>query len=902
MKIVHSISLKILLLTITILSSSALAATETYFQPHDSYRCNPAIIRNEVPSIEIHAVLLDLQEKVKSKHTPLAGPAEGGLRFIDSLLNPNQIMKVQLQVMSSTEGRIPGRLEEWVHQLFKASPGFPMSLKTCPQSDERGCIGKAKEVNLIGSREVCCGDHCAETDFQREWGIRRKDGTETWFHTAPLLKSIKKFNGSIAYLSPCVDKNSSGRCKTAVDLETGVEFISDLSQNRTPQRDVVQALFEVAIQDGNLSAMQRLKEVGAETDRFDSNGFTPFSRAVKAGDFKMIGWLGDQGADVMQAKVPIFQEGVQYFLGVIQNEKLNAAARPGARDSEYYFEGSRLFAKAMNEIKASLGGVIPPGRLEAIDWLKDHGISEVSPSPQRLFAPRGNQTHAQKINYAKISVADPLNNCPLENLSLDLSSTVNQLVSQVRDSVSKIKEARAPQCQALQSRLDASQAEVMGAIQHQFITGEAMAETDEQRVVNLRTQQASAVNGLLLTASDMFHRDCLASMDDKIIVQRLIGQVITLGGLFMGGWQGLITATGGLMIGNLPLFRDEIDTALEIFKKYDEKNQRGSFLCLYRQMLKTTSLLFATENDRIVGGLDLSFEMGPTYTTIKSVERYRKAYPELVDDLTMLYDVDKSSDALMPLLRKPEDSTFDALTKWCSKVHINPLKATEGHLPEARQSLIDSLTTIQSNCGDLNAFKWLSKVKSQADMANLLNTFYWNLNVVKGYEKLLLSDQVPFVGDFAKTVASLRYFEDLRQSFEHYRDSNTGNQARLNYNRLTTELGNQLAKNSFNSLMKENRRILTKSQHFYSSHGFAHSTPVRRRALQAILDLCQTFDPTLTRLYVDDPTRNKLHNRWVKSCGGADSTVCKAVVGMEDYKTLLDAQSFQSYYSYLCTP
>ncbi len=468
------------------------------------------------------------------------------------------------------------------------------------------------------------------------------------------------------------------------------------------------------------------------------------------------------------------------------------------------------------------------------------------------------------IHFADISEPDPLTSCPLETVPADLEHTISQLVNQVRDSVSKIKQTQGEHCADLKKRIESSQSQIGTAFTNQFLAVNPSGATPSQIIINQQTQQANAINSLLLTASDIFRQECIQSMDDKIVIQKLIGQIVMLSGLFMGGWQGLAVAAGGQLIGNLPFFRNEIDRALEVFQQYEEKNERGSFLCLYRQMQKMSVLLFSNEDTPIIHGFDLSFKTGPAKTTLESIEKIKKENPDALKDVQSLRNIRKNSDKIMkeledlPDLKSDSIETFHKLEHWCETAVLDPLQSNL-HQPEDLQNLNQSLEFLRETCKDLMGYQ--VKVRTAEEVQKIELAVYWNISTLRRYYRRLSEKQLP-LSEIAKTAESMVYFEDLKKSVEQFRDPSAGNQIRLNYRNLTESLGKGLANSTFVKMMNQNYKALI--EYRVIDHQFAHDVPIRQRAIRAMLDACLVFDPTLTRLYIDHPEDHAIFRSWTK--------------------------------------
>jgi hypothetical protein len=160
------------------------------------------------------------------------------------------------------------------------------------------------------------------------------------------------------------------------------------------------------------------------------------------------------------------------------------------------------------------------------------------------------------------------------------------------------------------------------------------------------------------------------------------------------------------------------------------------------------------------------------------------------------------------------------------------------------------------------------------------------------------------------------------RSVNFYQSSSIGNQSRLNYSQLTNSVGNTIVKRSFEKMMSENQSILygdwidfyleDKFEFFIGrqlKRGFhqrpyfgkpAHDPKVRQRAVYAMLDLCQTLDPTLACLYHDNPELNALQKTWRSSCVGPKSTLCRTVHAKGGMENLIPDAQYQDYFRSLC--
>lgn len=517
------------------------------------------------------------------------------------------------------------------------------------------------------------------------------------------------------------------------------------------------------------------------------------------------------------------------------------------------------------------------------------------------------KTKKAKVIFGKISMSDNLPICPLETMPADLAFAVSNLVEHVRNSVTKIKDSLSSTCDPLQDRLSATESQISNAMNYQFIASANISSNMSQDKINAQTQQASAVNLLILTAADMMQHQCIESIDDRIVLQRLIGQVISIGGLLFGSWQGILIATGGQLIVNLPLFRSEIDKALEVFQKYDEINERGSFLCLFRQMQKTSCLMFATPNDIIVNGMDITLKTGPAKTTMESIEKIRIESPNILEDIIWLREIETSSEPFITHMQKPEAlkegslKVFDEIRKWCLQNGAQELKNAFLH-PE---TIFEAHEFLRETCKELNAYKY--PAKNTTELNDLLVSAQWNLLKITNYYRDLKKDNGSYAATVAKTWESYQYFENLNKTIKDYQTTK-GNQRRLNYFRLVRSLGNSLAKASFTRMMDRNYRTLFETKQnwipikirltYWKPH---LSDRVRKRALIAMIDLCQTLDPTLACLFVDKPRTSSLHQKWKERCVGPKSQLCERLIERKEHDFFLhDEPGYKAYFASLC--
>lgn len=511
-----------------------------------------------------------------------------------------------------------------------------------------------------------------------------------------------------------------------------------------------------------------------------------------------------------------------------------------------------------------------------------------------------------EVSFAGIDFVDALPICPLETMPADMILAVDNLVERIRSSVTKIKATQSAFCQGLQDRMTTTQAQIGNAINYQFVASANISSNANQDKINLQTQQANAVNLLVLTASDMMQHQCIEAIDDRIVVQRLIGTVASLGGLIYGGWQGLGIAAGGQLIANIPLFRSELDRALEIFQKYDEVNERGSFLCLFRQMKKNTCLILDKGN-KIINGMDVTLETGAAKTTKDSIDKIRAESPEALHDVTWLREIETTSEAFVTQMKGNEAfkegraKAFDELIKWCSENPPELMQSFDVH-PEPVQHANAFFYHI---CKRFNAYQY--PTESEESLIKILTTAHWNFLILINYYKDLKKETLA-LASIAKTWESFKYFANFKKTIEDYQNPVTGNQRRLNYFHLVRSLEDSLAKGSFTSMMDRNYATLLETKNNWmprcirlSCYEPILSQKIRQRALIAMIDLCQTLDPTLACLHVGNPGLSDLYAEWKKRCVGPKSQLCRRVLQRGERDMLLkDVPRHKLYFNSLC--
>ncbi len=528
------------------------------------------------------------------------------------------------------------------------------------------------------------------------------------------------------------------------------------------------------------------------------------------------------------------------------------------------------------------------------------------------------------IHYADVSVPDPLNSCPIDDATPDLKTAIDNLKRETSAVVQSIKDATAENCAVIQDQINAVRTNVGTAVTNQFVASSAVATTGDQNVINRATQQATAVNQLFLAASNLFQNNCVQKMDRRVVVQKLIGQAITFGGLFAGGWIGIGAAAGGQIVANLPLFTLAMDEAIDALKEDEERKNRLSFLCLYRQMAKTSCMLFADKKERFINGLDLKAETGAYKTTQISIEKIEKNTPELFSDIKMLRHIQESYEKLnllftLNVMKAGSIETFSHIKTWCKDnstyfiqqnssnpklalLHSFTFQAEENTHPP---KIIESLHDLRQGCDEFLLFDYPNELGD--GYAPTLRMFYDRLAKLLDYYNSIKNGQdTQLKANTAKTWESKQYFDSLKSTVSQYQDMLKGNEARNNFFDLTLHLGDTLAQDSFSKMMKRNHDKFTK--HYWTSRKISrnipvHSKAIRSNALIAMLKTCQTLDPTLACIFVDPFVTTQLQKDWVNKCVGPQSTLCRGVLRRgERAQLLLNDPHLITYFDSLCGP
>ncbi len=517
-----------------------------------------------------------------------------------------------------------------------------------------------------------------------------------------------------------------------------------------------------------------------------------------------------------------------------------------------------------------------------------------------------------KIRVADLSIPDSITFCPVDTMPADLATMVAELANKVSSLVSQIKDDHGERCAALSSHLQATQSQIGSAYQYQMVAASAISSNTNQDLINQQIQKASAISQMVLTTSDIL-QNCISkdALSDQQVIQKLIAQIVTLSGLFMGGWQGIAIATGGQVIGALPLFTGDIDNALKQFKHYNEMNERGSFLCYLRQIRKTSCLLFANEEDQFINGLDLSFKTGPVRTTIETLEQYRKENPATLEDLEMLRRIKLNSVKFMNAFTQVE-----SLATRGASTSLSPLLKTTldelGTLCKAVQPLRE---LIDSRLADSVIQREISELRSICSREtniiaisfNRISDIYWQLYSINSYYQSIVKEENLEIGKIARTLESMKYFEELKKSVGQYADSNAGNQSRMHFLDLSRKLSKAMGISTFKALFKDDFEKFSGHSNYFTlinskaqvNRKLEHED-VRGRALRAMIDLCMTFDPTLSCMEVGDPRVDPLFRTWMKYCVGPSSELCREPLVRGECAFFLQDKRYRTYFESLC--
>ena len=329
-------------------------------------------------------------------------------------------------------------------------------------------------------------------------------------------------------------------------------------------------------------------------------------------------------------------------------------------------------------------------------------------------------------------------------------------------------------------------------------------------------------------------------------------------------------------MGDVNLDKIDMDKAMDGFRKYENLTSEGSFLCSYREMQKTTCLLFSPSTQNIVGGLDTTFASGATKLTADTVQKN-------VNDSLLLHEEMRFLKLVSDIHGSNMDDSIEHLGQFCGAENWKYFKpedmfaVTSGH-PAPIQS---AFSTINLSCNYLRIFKYPSSDDEKKYILNLLSKFkaltdYYNYN--KATNTLL--------GVYAASWESLKYFDDFIAKLKSVRDPETGSQFKINFQGLVKALDKSMVVNSFNALFAHNEVVLKDK---------TNGPSVKNKAFEALLDLCETFDPTLTCLYPDKDAYS-VEKAWEFSCVGPQSKLCRAG-GPE----LLNGDAnYLTYYQSLC--
>jgi hypothetical protein len=562
-------------------------------------------------------------------------------------------------------------------------------------------------------------------------------------------------------------------------------------------------------------------------------------------------------------------------------------------------------------VSAQASGRRPQVVIEVADFKPGQAVEPIFRS--KIDFLDGGRT--QKIWVADLSIPDAVTACPVDTMPADLDAMVSQLTGRVSALISKIKDDHGERCSALRSHLQAAQTQIGSAYQYQMVAASSIPSNANQDMINQETQKAGAISQLVMTTSDVL-QNCMTktSLTDQQVIQKLISQIVTLSGLFMGGWQGIALATGGQVIGALPLFTGDLDTALNQFKYYNEMNERGSFLCYLRQIRKTSCLLFASEEDQLINGLDLSFKAGPVRTTIETLDQFKKDDPQLVEDLEMIRRIKLNSANFMNAFTRAESEasrvaalplsalmkpSVDELTTLCQSIQPFRVLAEESKLTDP--SIRARVNEVESVCS--------REIKTVSFSLTRLSEVYWHLYVITVYYQSLIADEASPVGKVARTIESMMYFEELKKSVLQYSDSNVGNQSRMHFLDLSRKLSRAMGVHTFKTLFRDDYEKfsipgnpLRLKQLRETGKCRSEHNDVRSRALRAMIDLCMTFDPTLACMEIGNPKKDPLFKIWLSHCVGPKSKLCKEPLACRERSTFLKDDQYRNYFDSLCGP
>jgi hypothetical protein len=492
------------------------------------------------------------------------------------------------------------------------------------------------------------------------------------------------------------------------------------------------------------------------------------------------------------------------------------------------------------------------------------------------------------ITYADVSEQELLKVCPLDTMPEDLKKVVSDLVNYVKVSVQHINDARKNSCQSLQEQLTQTQNDLSTALSSQYFLSSSMAASSGQSAINAFTRQATAVNKLGIYGSNFLKAGCALDETDKTMIQRLMGQALTLGGLFLGGWQGIGVAGFGQLFASLPLFRNHAEKAQRDLNKYEENNEKLLFLCWYRQVLKVSTLLFMNQNNKIINGIDMSFETGPVKVTLDTLSAMDADDHDSLVDVKLLSQVVHDADAILKPLESAKGVNRDLwpalnqIKTWCSdnkpenSWHNATLKIV--HPPRVEQSFY----YVAHKCHALSDLKYPKAI----DLEVVVERFYRSLMRVKEYYAQLAKNDQGKLGKMASTWESMKFFEKTEKTMSMYKNSEAGNLLRLNYRSLSEKLGKGLSRDSFSDLMKDYKSQLRPHRKSRQVHLLK-----RQRIVRAMVATCQTFDPSIGSFGVDNIDKSKFFKSWREHCVGPRSTLCKKILFYDDKDELLAANN-----------
>jgi hypothetical protein len=387
----------------------------------------------------------------------------------------------------------------------------------------------------------------------------------------------------------------------------------------------------------------------------------------------------------------------------------------------------------------------------------------------------------KKIHYASVAQPDAVSQCRLENPSDQIAAEIRRLSDRVLDSIQKVKQVtQSDRCGSLGDRLKDSRNQYLALMQKTYINDTLAKEREQlgvaptptpkptgpsQDQINEATRRASVIANMVTTANDVYSSDCLSDVDQKKVVQRLIGQTLSLSGLLMGGWSGIATAATGQIMGQLPIFKDPTMTAIEAFTAYQKNSAMESSLCLMRELHKMSCVVFSDPKDMVVGGIDYNFKSGVTAQTKGNFERLSKIYPLGGAEQRILQSA---------ILNRDKLTTYDTLNEYCiaenetmrrdlfSDNSIHPLGVHRAFLELRRV------------CEQVKSFDFKFDDRTPISQVNE------SLRLLSVYAATVERSPTEW-SHMARTSKSMNLFSDFLTSLGPLRETHQGNTSRMNF-------------------------------------------------------------------------------------------------------------------------